>query len=92
MKIYILYSEGCYGSSGYIIAAGSDKFAIVKEGLKHSNNDEIEVYDSETMQHLFSCDCLHMYTDRHWCSCKECKENDETVRYLVETKQGNYCK
>lgn len=92
-KIYVNWEEGDYGTSGYVICAGNDKLTLVKKTLKERNeNSEIKVYDSDTMELLFDCRSLHQYTDHSWCNCPECKDNDETVRYLVETKQGNYHK
>lgn len=91
MKIYVGWSEGEWGSGGYLQFASLDRFAFIKKLCESSMNaDDIEVFDSETMEHLYDCSCLHSYTDHTWCSCPDCKDNDEAVRYLVETKQGNY--
>ena len=95
VKIYVGWHEGSYGSSGYIGIVSLDKFKLVKQSLEKelNQNMDIQVFDSETMEHLFDCDCLHQHFDKtQWCHCSECKENDEVVRYLVETKQGNYRK
>ena len=93
MKIYVGWSEGDYGSSGYLQSASLDRFAFVKKLVNDSMNaDDIEVFDSETQEYLYNCTCLHSYTDHHWCSCPDCKDNDETVRWLVENHIGNYHK
>lgn len=95
MKIYVSYQEG-FMCEGWIVGAGIDKLELVKYDLetRHYQNSLIKVYDSKTMNELFECDALKQRTDRkdpsNWCHCPECKSNDETVRYLVETKQGNY--
>lgn len=92
-KIYVGWSEGEWGSGGYLQYASLDRFALIKKMLERSlSGTDIGVFDSETMEQLYECDCLSHYTDNHWCSCPDCKENDETVRYLVETHQGNYSK
>ena len=92
-KIYVGWFEGDYGSGGYLQMASLNRFDLVKHSLEKALNQnmQIEVFDSKTMQHLYDCDCLIQYSDKtNWCTCPECKNNDETVRYLVETKQGNY--
>ena len=96
-NIYVVYQEG-YVSEGWIVCVGLDKLKAVKFDLEkeHNQNSLIKVYDSETMEYLFECDTLKQQTNRddpkNWCRCPECKDNDETVRYLVDTKQGNYLK
>ena len=95
MKIYVGWFEGDYGSSGYVAITGLDRFKLVKYAIekKRYQNMDIKVYDSETMEEISYCDCLHQYTEKNrWCNCQDCKSNDETVRYLVATKQGNYHK
>ena len=93
IKIYVGWKEGDWGSGGYLEFASLDKFVLIKKMTESSlNADDIGVFDSETMELLYECDCLHSYTDKHWCICPDCKSNDEAVRYLVETKQGNYLK
>lgn len=90
-KIYVGWHEGGYGASGFVDHASLNKFELVKKLLKDlSQPDSILVFDSETMEELEECNCLNMYCDKHWCGCSECKDNDETVRYLSENKLGNY--
>lgn len=92
-KIYVGWHEGGWGASGYAELAALNKLALVKKLLSnHSQPDAILVFDSDTIEELTECNCMNIYTDRHWCNCDECKSNDETVRFLSENKLGNYTK
>jgi len=93
-KIYVGWNEGEFGSGGYLDKVSTDKLKMVKQCLEvqHDQNMDIVVFDLDTMEKLFECDCLHQFSDKSWCRCPDCKDNDETVRYLSETKQGNYSK
>jgi len=94
-KVYVGWQKGEFGSSGYLKNVSLDRFALVKHSLEveRDQNMDIEVFDLDTMMHLYDCSCLQQHSDKgRWCNCEDCKSNDETVRYLVDTHQGNYLK
>ena len=92
-KIYVAWHEGGYGSSGYVEKVSINKLELIKKLCSElSQNADIKIYDSVTMDETGYCDCLHQFTDKHKCNCSECKEdNNQVVEYLKENKKGNYC-
>ena len=92
MKIYIGWHEG-FMCSDYIGFVSTNKLALVKKHLeeKKDQNVIIKVFNLETMDEEFECNCMVQHTIHQECNCLECKPgDDEVVQYLKETKQGNW--
>ncbi len=70
-----MWHEGGWGDSGFISCAGINKETMIKND-DSIHGEEILIYDSETGNHLETCDKLRTFTDGHTCACSECKPKD----------------